>query len=198
MEINEFINRIKDVHEDCSGTEFIDILEECDKYVCQYDEEEYLKEIENISDVGLKYLLHAIIDESQGDINCIELYELASKNNCTVALYKLARLYDESKMFAIDVNKSTYYYYMYYNKINNLGTFCEMLNVMREPKLCRIFMDKYHAIKVENDELRKQCSLLTTSNKKLQERITELEYMPNGVGYNNCKKHFESLVKKNS
>lgn len=198
MDIQEFISRINELHTAQSGEEFMDVLEEYSEQLCKCDEDDFLNEIENISDIGLKYLLHAIIEESHGGLNCIELYDLSSKNDCTIALYKLARLYDEGRMFTVDVNKSVYYYYLYYNKIDDLESFCEFNSTMREPKLCRIFMDTYIAVIDENKELYEQNKKQKEINDKLRERITELEYMPNGVGYNECKKHFETLVKDNS
>jgi hypothetical protein len=97
-------------------------------------------------------------------------------------------------MFTVDVNKSMYYYYLYYNKINDLETFCERTVTMHVPKLCRIFMDTYCAVIDENKELCEQNKKQKEINDKLRERITELEYMPNGVGYKECKTHFESLA----
>ena len=40
---------------------------------------------------------------------------------------------------------------------------------------------------LENHELKKQI-------KKQKEYITELEFMPGGVGYEECKQHFKSLI----
>jgi hypothetical protein len=196
MNIQKFINRINELHTTQSGNEFIDVLEEYNEQLCECDEDDFLNEIENISDIGLKYLLHAIIEESQFNLICIELYELSSKNDCIIALYKLARLYDDGMIITVDVNKSLYYYYQYYNKINDLETFIETINVMRDINQCKIFMNTYCAVMDENKELYEQNKIQKEINDKLREYITELEYMPNGVGYNECKAHFKTLAKE--
>jgi len=204
MDIQWFINEIKTINEDCNGDAFIEFLDEHHNYICDYDKKEYLKEIENIQDVGLKYLLHAIIEEVMGSINCAKLYKLASKNDCTIALNKLARLYDGGDMFRYDVGKATYYYYLYHKKINDMTAFNDScwLNDGNDEAVSE-FMESYCGLISQNNELHKQCNLQTSiiqkqrdDIKKLKERITELEYTPNGVGYNECKEHFDSLIEK--
>lgn len=198
MEISEFVRKISDVYDECSEYDFIDILDECSKYVCKYEEEEYFKEIENISNKGLKYLLQAIFEEIDGNINCLKTYKKSAKNGCDIALFVIARLYDGGKIFMVDVNKSTQYYYLYYKKRDDIESFTETIGVMRDPKLCRQFMDTYCDMVDENKKLAQLNKIYIEHIQKLQERITELEYMPGGVGYDESKKHFETLAQNNT
>lgn len=202
MEINEFINKIKDAHIYFSKPNSVDdidilVLYECDKYVRNFDKKEYLNKIENISDVGLKYLLRAILVESGHNKYCLELYELSAKNGCIIAYWKMAQLYDNNEMFDYDVGKSLYYNYMYYKKTDNLETFVKMLRGdLRESHYCEEFMDGYCSMKTKIDVLQKQNSEQADIIKKLQEHITELEYAPGGIGYEESKNHFENITKK--
>jgi len=204
MEMQEFINKIKTVHENNDGDTFIVILEKYDKYLCNCNEEEYLKQIETIHDVGLKYLLQAVIEEATHSTGCLKLYELASKNDCTLALYKLARLYDEGKMFKVDVIKIIYYYYQYYKKIGDVRKFIDIsCGLWRNQDKLKLFMESYCDLISQNNESHNQCNIQISLNNKLQndivklkERITELEYAPDGIGYNECKEHFNMLAEK--
>jgi hypothetical protein len=190
MDITEFISIVKDIHTRNLGQEFIYTLEEYKYVLCNYDKDKFLTETGNIYDVGLKYLLHAIIEEANCSHSCFELYELSSENSCDIALFKLGKMYEDGGMKEIDICKSIRYYYAYYKRINDLETFMESINIMRDAELCEIFMDSYCGI----DKVQKQIDEQTMLISKLRKRIIELEYMPNGVGYNECKKHFESLV----
>jgi len=196
MDIQWFINEIKTINEDCDGDAFIEFLDEHHNYICDYDKKEYLKEIENIQDIGLKYLLHAIIEEAMGSINCAELYELASKNDCTIALNKLARLYDGKNMFECDVGKTMCYYYLYYKKINDMPAFIDSCWLDINNEAVSEFMESHSNLISQNTEQIKIIQKQHDDIEKMKERITELEFMPNGVGYNECKEHFDSLIEK--
>lgn len=205
MELQAFINKVSIAHAKCYEVELMYTCNEYDEYLLDCEKDEYLKEIEDVLDIGLKYLLHAIFEEIQGEINCIELYESAIKNDCIIALYKLARLYDGSKGFVNDVNQSIYYYYKYYKATNNLGTFIDTVNIMHDNKIYETFIDTYCNIIDNRNELYEVCKVHIAKINKLQKRImeleqrvTELEYMPNGDGYNKCKNHFETLVRVHS
>jgi len=48
----------------------------------------------------------------------------------------------------------------------------------------------------QNEELQHQCEKQQIIIEQLLEHITELEWAPNGVKYNECKEHFNSLIEK--
>lgn len=181
MNIQGFVAMITETHVNQDGYDFMDVFDLYSKQLSECDEDVLLEGIKNIKDVGLKYLLQAIVEETHGALYCIDTYELSSKNDCAIALFRLARLYDTGGLFTVDVNRAMYYYYMYYNKINDLASFCKYSKLMKDPNLCQTFMDEYINIIDENKELYEQNKKLKEINKQLDERIAELESMPKGV-----------------
>jgi len=191
--LREFISGITDAHNDNSRRDFDTLTELPNEYLTGCDEEIYLKEIESITDIGLKYLFQAFLKEFQQEREeCIKLYKLASKNNCALATCKLGELYED-----IDYVKSKWYYYSFYEDTNNSKFYDEECSSHSDyNNLFESLMSEYGSLRSEKKELREQCKEQEETIKKLQEQITELKYAPNSIGYNECKEHFDSLIKK--
>ena len=114
------------------------------------------------------------------DLNeAIKYYKMAIENGSNVAMFNLGHLY-QNEPDKIDLIEAIKYYKMAI--VNG--------NVNAKKKILEIYnLDSKYLVDdiLENHELKKQ-------NEKQKEYITELEFMPGGVGYEECKQHFKSLI----
>jgi hypothetical protein len=189
----------------CDSSYGLDICTELDdacKDVHNYYKKSYAKEIKKIyeatKDKAVKYLLIAIMEEVEGNVECIKNYKKAVKHGCKIALYKLALLYEgqdlcrtKARIVPYDSKKALNYYFEYYKENCELNAFAEIyFDSNYVSASCSEFMDMYDELNTEKNKLKRE-------NKMLKKRITELEYMPGGVGYDESKKHFDTLVREN-
>lgn len=200
MDIQVFINNIADAHTTCNCQEMKAMIYEYSDYINLSDAEHidsYWNTVSKISDIGLKYLLQGIILEIIDDEDCIEMYKTSIENNCTIALYKIAEIYNTDIFGIQNYCVALSYYYQYFKKTDNIGTFIDVyVNAKDTASYGHVIMEEIIKITARNEELLKKCTKYKSQINELNERITEMEYAPGGVGYHECKKHFEELSKK--
>lgn len=99
----------------------------------------------------------------------------------------LAYIYDFGIFVEENQNRAFEYYALYYRGQNTEDEFIINTPFTRDIKLLYGYINEAMTI-------RKQYELLIAENKQLRERVTELEYEPDGVGYHEAKEHFEQLA----
>lgn len=198
MELQEFIDKVTIAHNDKDCCITIDAMYEYRECICDCAEHDYKQKIQNISDIGLRYILEAMIDELRGGTSYGDMYRMAADNGCAIAMYKLGMMYDWRYVNTPDVERSMYYYWKYYDTVNDMKTFLYSDFISNDPKKFKQFMKSHFAMASANEQMREQHDSLLRENERMRERITELEYAPGGVGYCECKAHFESLAESDS
>ena len=205
MALQKFISEVTFLHETNAGEVFMTKLEEYKRCAKLFDGDKYLNEIKNIED-NLKFLLHAILEEAYYHIiKFVELYKLSSKNKCAIASWRLANLYSDPLTFQFNSKDTIYYSCLYHKNKNDLHMFIKTSNIFNNSNLLKMFMNIFCDSFSENKNLyyqRNAQQIIIEQLQKqvieLQEHVTELEYAPNGAKYNECKEHFNSLIKENS
>jgi len=122
----------------------------------------------------------------------IKFYKQARELEDPYAYYLLAILYDCGAKITQNEPKGIGFYLEFYNRTESLDEFYDSYD---KDQLTNAYLTLYKNNK-ESKQILKENKQLQKENEKLKEYITELQYMPNGVGYMKAKEHFETLVQK--
>lgn len=151
-----------------------DFLKISAHFVRNCDKDVYLKEIEIIPEIGVRYLLQAIFEEIHGDVNCVKTYKLSTRNECPFACYRLAKVYHNHKIIYRDINMAMCLYYQYFGGTDRPSVFTHMLHEA-DDDFTRAFMDDNCAMINENSELKECVDNQNALIVNLQKRVDELE-----------------------
>jgi TPR repeat protein len=161
---------------------------------------------------NLGHMFHTGFDVEKNFEEAIKYYKMAIEKGDSDAMYNLGIMYHFGEGVEQNVEEAIKYYKMaiekdfekaktnllaLINKINELSTMekIKYYNILNRCEKTKEYAKKI-IIKQETDDIVQMYNIIEEMRQELKELRTHVEYMPDGIGYQEAKTEFETLQQK--